>query len=430
MYVTSPRNYAASNKFPVLTRLLTAAAELARVCAQGGMMMLRSSRKRATVRRASRCGGGSAQEIPLPNDLLTYALAFAIENLHVWSNVRRVSSQFRRCLESPLALVHMAPVRANCWRLESPRALDHMAPAYASYWEGDLEFAPLVRSTCAAGVKALVLHTGAGGNFFCTVGNFPRVRQLLTLLALQKLSSFTALEHLSVEDPVTDGGLQALADTCSATLLTLRAYDTRVLTDQGLVCLAVLTHLQDLVLDGDGGCPGCTEPGLCAPLAKLADLRRLSLLYCVLVGEATMRVVGACASLQFLDLTECIGVTDAGLAALSNLGSLRTLVISWCTRVTDAGLAALAPVATLQELSLYACAQTTEAAHKALRARGVRVVCHSIVVHGDVSPADGDCRNHHKPMSPYRSRCFCVWLICVFFCFCFGWFSWVLCLQS
>ena len=240
-------------------------------------MMLRSSRKRATVRRASRCGGGSAQEIPLPNDLLTYALAFAIENLHVWSNVRRVSSQFRRCLESPLALVHMAPVRANCWRLESPRALDHMAPAYASYWEGDLEFAPLVRSTCAAGVKALVLHTGAGGIFFRTVGNFPRVRQLLTLLALQKLSSFTALEHLSVEDPVTDGGLQALADTCSATLLTLRAYDTRVLTDQGLACLAVLTHLQDLVLDGDGGCPGCTEPGLCAPLAKLADLRRLSL---------------------------------------------------------------------------------------------------------------------------------------------------------
>jgi len=293
-----------------------------------------------------------------------------------------------------------------------------MAPEHANCWEGDLEFTPLARSTCAAGVKALDLHTGGAGML---VRSFPKVRQLVTLLALRKLSSFTALERLSVEDHVTDDGLRALADTCSATLITLRAYSTTVLTDQGLASLAALPHLRDLVLDR--GCAGCTEPGLCALLARLADLRSLGLPHCALVGEATMRVVGARASLQSLDLTDCTGVTDAGLAALANLVSLRTLVISWCTRVTDAGLAALAPVATaalrelradgldlitdaglgalfpptapLQELHLYGCAQTTEAGHRALRARGVRVVCHdSFMDDNDVSPAGGWCGDH------------------------------------
>jgi hypothetical protein len=90
------------------------------------MLLRSSSRKRARVRRASRCGGDSAQEIPLPSDLLTYALAFAIESLHVWAKARRVSSQFQRCLESPLALAHMAPVYANCWL--APRIAKCAAP--------------------------------------------------------------------------------------------------------------------------------------------------------------------------------------------------------------------------------------------------------------------------------------------------------------
>ena len=75
-----------------------------------------------------------------------------------------------------------------------------------------------------------------------------QVRLVLTLWALQTLSNFTALEHLSVEDQVTDEGLRALqlANTCSAgrraTLLTLRSYDTTLLTDQGLLCLAALRN--------------------------------------------------------------------------------------------------------------------------------------------------------------------------------------------
>ena len=102
------------------------------------------------------------------------------------------------------------------------------------------------------------------------------------------------------------------------------------LTDAGVIALAPLTALTDLVLYG---CGQVTDVGVAA-LAPLTALATLSLSECCAVTDVGVAALAPLTALTSLDLTSC-QVTDESVATLAPLTALATLSLGGCEKVTD-----------------------------------------------------------------------------------------------
>lgn len=161
-----------------------------------------------------------------------------------------------------------------------------------------------------------------------------------------------------------------------------------------LAALGGLTGLTDLSLGAY-----FADDGHLSFLGKLTNLRRLELIQCNAARDATLEVVSGLASLDELQLrsweyfTGLTGATFAmwttkGIASLAKLKNLKTLSLhgsqyvtdddlkllsavpvlealdlSWCAKITDAGLANLAACVRLRHLDITGCGFRSEALH-------------------------------------------------------------------
>lgn len=168
-------------------------------------------------------------------------------------------------------------------------------------------------------------------------------RTVLTDDQLERLTSLTELEELSVGWGVTDAGLAHLKALPRLRHLNLHQ---KKITDAGLKHLAPLTQLQDLVLSRTL----ITDDGL-KHLKGLDRLRHLDLSGNDLT-DAALAELRSLKSLQALALAET-RITDKGLVHAKELGNLEYLDVSG-TEVTSKGLMPLIGLKRLRALKVPA----------------------------------------------------------------------------
>ena len=119
------------------------------------------------------------------------------------------------------------------------------------------------------------------------------------------------------------------------------------ITDDAIIHLSEITHLQNLILPYQIGDQG---------LAHLKGLREMQdlVLSSTQITDAGLVHVQEMAELHTLQLNGCENLTDTGMVHLSGLKNLQVLNLN-ATQITDAGLPHLARLTNLQQLDLGNC---------------------------------------------------------------------------
>jgi hypothetical protein len=142
--------------------------------------------------------------------------------------------------------------------------------------------------------------------------------------------------------------------TSGITLLDLRG--SHHLTDQGLLQLTGLTHLEEARLDK---CHSLEGRGLLA-FCGSHSLHTLSLVECRRLTDEAVIHMSHLQSLECLYLAGSRCITDRSLVAIASICSLRSLDLSRCDLLTDEGLRNLESLVELEELNLGWCRQVTD----------------------------------------------------------------------
>ena len=182
---------------------------------------------------------------------------------------------------------------------------------------------------------------------------------------------FEQLVELSLVDcPISDGGVQKLADGC-ARLEALNLSACRAITDRSMCALARHATLTSLTLSG---CELIDDTAICA-LARSCPLVELRMQGCVPVSDFAIRAIAEyrCKTLLHLDAGGC-RITDAALKSLA-AGSdddgpmcLETLDVANCSKLTNAALkAVVGGLPALRTLNVTGCALIFDSAARAAR---------------------------------------------------------------
>jgi len=222
--------------------------------------------------------------------------------------------------------------------------------------DGLIHLAPLTR------LRYLLLQgknlTDAG---FVHLKNVPSLRILhfghlpqTTDAGLAHLSALSNVQDLSFHwsENITDAGLEYLAK-----LPHLRALDVgnAKITDEGLAHLKEAKTLEWLDLPHEG----ISDRGL-ADLSELPRLRKLDICRVHYVDpnmdqdyytDKGVAMLAKCRLLEELSVGS-IGITDASMAAIAKLDNLRQLTLFGCTSVTDEGLKKLVSLKNLERLAV------------------------------------------------------------------------------
>lgn len=260
----------------------------------------------------------------------------------VWIDSGRVSDQ--RTLDSLLTQVRelnamtklrLSGPRIEDWtldRLDACRALEHL----------EIQQAPLT------------------GQRLASLGRLPRLRRLqlrqcdqLTDQAILGIGQLEQLVLLAVDVPAEVAETQLLEVARLEKLKDLRLSGPAV-SDALIRELARLRQLRVLTLID---CPEVTQHGIAA-LGQLRSLQQLTLMN-LDVEEAGLQSWRTLNSLQKLRMPGT-SVSDSGLAHLAQLPSLQILDLSECRLIGDVGLGYLAQLATLEDLNLFATQITVD----------------------------------------------------------------------
>jgi len=177
----------------------------------------------------------------------------------------------------------------------------------------------------------------------------------LTDAALAHLCEIPNLENLSLywNENITDRGIAHLAGMPHLKKLDIRHSQV---TDEGLAYLAKIKTLEHLDL------PACrrTEKGIDRPItdkgiAHLGQLKGLNRLHIASLSsgnpfsDKSLQVIG---SLQLLEELAISGqaISDSGMDHIARLTNLKALSLYVCPNVTEAGLAKIASLKSLEEL--------------------------------------------------------------------------------
>ena len=161
---------------------------------------------------------------------------------------------------------------------------------------------------------------------------------LTNILGEEWFRKFVLINFDEGSDP-TDDDLALLQDLPDVREITL--FDRNRITDEGLVHLGRLKHLEKLPLHGTG----VRGPGLRHFTSQKLTL--ITLQDTPFTDEGMVYLANK-ASLQYLNLSGT-EITDDGLSALVNLPSLTRLEINW-TAISDKGLSHLARLTSLTQL--------------------------------------------------------------------------------
>ena len=144
---------------------------------------------------------------------------------------------------------------------------------------------------------------------------------------------------------ISDAGLGLIKLFQELRKLHLRGCEN--ITDDAIIHLSEITHLQNLILPYQIGDQG---------LAHLEGLREMQdlVLSSTQITDAGLVHVQKMAELHTLQLNGCENLTDAGIVHLSDLNNLQVLNLN-ATQITDAGLPHLARLTNLQQLDLGNC---------------------------------------------------------------------------
>ena len=144
---------------------------------------------------------------------------------------------------------------------------------------------------------------------------------------------------------ISDAGLGLIKLFQELRKLHLRGCEN--ITDDAIIHLSEITHLQNLILPYQIGDQG---------LAHLKGLREMQdlVLSSTQITDAGLVHVQEMAELHTLQLNGCENLTDTGIVHLSGLKNLQVLNLN-ATQITDAGLPHLARLTNLQQLDLGNC---------------------------------------------------------------------------
>ena len=191
--------------------------------------------------------------------------------------------------------------------------------------------------------------------------NIPSLRILhaghlphLTDAALVHLSQVPNLENLCLHwaTDITDDGI---ANLCKLQSLKMLDIGQSKVTDKGLAHLSRIKSLEYLHLPGKG----ITDDGL-AYIGQLENLRNLSVgrphyidpnMNKDFYTDKGVAELAKCKKLEELGIGS-IGITDAGLESIAKLTDLKRLSIFGCDYITDKGLAKLTALKSLKYLSI------------------------------------------------------------------------------
>ena len=138
--------------------------------------------------------------------------------------------------------------------------------------------------------------------------------------------------------PITDAGLESLAQLKLPRLDCVCLLYCDGITDRGLESIARMDRLTSLFL---GDCPGISDEGL----RWIATMERL----------------------EYLDLRDSPQITDVGLLYLADAPALSDLNLTGCTGVSDAGVLAIGRQRFLTRMDMIECWGVSDAAVEELR---------------------------------------------------------------
>lgn len=192
----------------------------------------------------------------------------------------------------------------------------------------------------------------------------PAERSAVTLIeqlgatVTEDLNSFDKpIIKVSLRDrPVNDKGLKAIDEFKDLEELDLSS--CRQITDDGLVHIAGLTNLKELVLWNTT----ISGRGL-EHIAGLQQLEILNVALCAKIGDDDLKPFGRLTKLRELDLASVGGVTDTGLSSLKPLTHLRWLNL-YNAKITDAGLEHLYGLTELETIVLNGTKVTDDGVEK------------------------------------------------------------------
>ena len=189
------------------------------------------------------------------------------------------------------------------------------------------------------------------------LGNFSHLKQLDLSGSLyspserngtgvQHIAHLANIEKVDLNFTATsDAGLGSIKLFQELRELHLRGCEN--ITDDAIIHLSEITHLQNLILPYQIGDQG---------LAHLKGLREMQdlVLSSTQITDAGLVHIQEMAELHTLQLNGCENLTDAGIVHLSGLKNLQVLNLN-ATQITDAGLPHLARLTNLQQLDLGNC---------------------------------------------------------------------------
>mgnify|MGYP001158258526 CR=1 FL=1 len=189
------------------------------------------------------------------------------------------------------------------------------------------------------------------------LGNFSHLKQLDLSGSLyspserngtgvQHIAHLANIEKVDLNFTATsDAGLGSIKLFQELRELHLRGCEN--ITDDAIIHLSEITHLQNLILPYQIGDQG---------LAHLKGLREMQdlVLSSTQITDAGLVHIQKMAELHTLQLNGCENLTDAGIVHLSGLKNLQVLNLN-ATQITDAGLPHLARLTNLQQLDLGNC---------------------------------------------------------------------------
>jgi hypothetical protein len=181
---------------------------------------------------------------------------------------------------------------------------------------------------------------------------------------LESLGKLTKLKELNLGDcgrwddsAITDDGLLSLSRLSHLQSLDLSQCSR--ITDAGLVHLAGLPALRALDL---GGADAITDRGLAA-LGQMRSLEELSFGFTSAMTGA--RVHSACSRMPALRKLRILAripdaLTDDELSAIVDLPDLRALSLWYASRITAAGLRGLSRLPAIESIEAYSCKKLSQ----------------------------------------------------------------------